>query len=1066
MEHPGEVDHRADIYALGVVFYQMLTGELPGKRIEPPSTKVQIDVRLDEVVLRALEKKPELRYQQVSVLKTQVETIATDMGSAAASAAPVDVSSTGTAGKAFDEMSNAAREMCALLETRFSRTAIVGAAWMPFFFAALAFVVFEPHHAFPYGFNFFASLLCFLCLSGVFATTIFGWIAVSQIRRSAGKLHGLWLAVFDGLLFPLLALDALIAVLFRVLGAAIVLDFGLPHNARLNTLLVLMVLSIVALDWWIIRRVWRAVKPSTPPDALRPPDVESWLALMDEGNYAKSWETAAPYFQRVMAKEEWVARGEKIRRPLGNVLSRKFKSSKFTAAGTQIEVKFDAAFDGLLAATETVTFAKQASGEWQPIGYLIRPARPTAWRGLIEDTGMRLLLLVAVHLVFFEVILRASASGHWRESTEESYLLALGAASLAGLVWAFWPGYRRTRSMIYLILGPVVSAVLLLAVDNFYSWQVRPALGISREVDGAAQYPAAPREPRQHPDYGAETQPVNASGSSDFGPVVETVLPAVNGRTAELLDLDTGWRVTSTTFGENDRETHAWIRDHYLDVLGVVEKGQIAVLCCDMAVLPVATNLWADVEATDIATNRALAQMEPNKITAISPTLDKTDTHFFRTREGGLGILQITGFTDNPRGVKIRYKLVQNGMAGTSAGQKPGPAGNANFAVVANPSPPLSYQWRLQETNSPAASNNPSYGPVIEKVTVQTNEAFVVGETKDGGELVLTIGNEGLSWNSELKTHRRFSAVIKPDRDELRFDVSNGSGPSLSTVENHIALAPNGRLPRGQMIFRAGTYSPASEGVVIADFQPEAGEPLPVFVSVRKANAVPSQTLSFGPVMERFIFTSPRPPYDEYSYLDLDTGRLLSLGQAQPPVDPFSAEQFYDWRRKSGADVAAQVVHDPVTVPAQFRSDFRGLVGVNTVILPVDKSAWDSMSPQAVAAAVAPVKPDTTRWTMATTLTNGLPATHLFKTSEGGIGILQILDFTDNPRGVKIRYKLVQNGTTGTSADGSTGRADSVNFAVAASGTAPLSYQWYFTPTNNAISPGTEAEPPQLRFLA
>src|ERR1035441_4674418 len=76
IEAPGEVDHRADIYALGVVFYQMLTGELPGKTLEPPSKKVQIDVRLDEVVLRALEKKPELRYQQASIFKTQVETIA------------------------------------------------------------------------------------------------------------------------------------------------------------------------------------------------------------------------------------------------------------------------------------------------------------------------------------------------------------------------------------------------------------------------------------------------------------------------------------------------------------------------------------------------------------------------------------------------------------------------------------------------------------------------------------------------------------------------------------------------------------------------------------------------------------------------------------------------------------------------------------------------------------------------------------------------------------------------------------------------------------------------------
>ena len=81
--HPAEVDRRADIYALGVVFYQMLAGEVRGEPLEPPSRKVHLDVRLERGGVGALARRPKLRYQQASVLKTQVETIAAGMAGAA-----------------------------------------------------------------------------------------------------------------------------------------------------------------------------------------------------------------------------------------------------------------------------------------------------------------------------------------------------------------------------------------------------------------------------------------------------------------------------------------------------------------------------------------------------------------------------------------------------------------------------------------------------------------------------------------------------------------------------------------------------------------------------------------------------------------------------------------------------------------------------------------------------------------------------------------------------------------------------------------------------------------------
>ncbi|MBU6410982.1 MAG: serine/threonine protein kinase, partial [Verrucomicrobia bacterium] len=257
-EKPREVDHRADIYSLGVVFYEMLTGELPGKKIEPPSHKVQIDVRLDEVVLRALEKKPELRYQQASEVKTQVETIAagaTKLGE---------------------------RSQKSEFGPRLSGTAIVGACLAPFFFISMFFWDFGGMGGLLALRGVLISSLGFIAIIG---TTFLGWISVGQIRRSEGRLDGMWLAMFDGLMLPLLIVDVLI--LFALLFANKLLNFyvlsawypALKDSMVLNVphflvWLLITTAAVVGCDYAIIHRIWRAV--NAPPKELRASGSARW----------------------------------------------------------------------------------------------------------------------------------------------------------------------------------------------------------------------------------------------------------------------------------------------------------------------------------------------------------------------------------------------------------------------------------------------------------------------------------------------------------------------------------------------------------------------------------------------------------------------------------------------------------------------------------------------------------------------------------------------------------------------------------------------------------------------
>jgi hypothetical protein len=106
--------------------------------------------------------------------------------------------------------------------------------------------------------------------------------------------------------------------------------------------------------------------------------AQAWLTLVDEGNYGESWETAAPYFQNAIPKEQWEQMLIAVRTPLGSLVSREPLNSAYTQSlpgapdGEYVVIQFKASFINKKSAVETVTPMLGSDGSWRVSGYYIK----------------------------------------------------------------------------------------------------------------------------------------------------------------------------------------------------------------------------------------------------------------------------------------------------------------------------------------------------------------------------------------------------------------------------------------------------------------------------------------------------------------------------------------------------------------------------------------------------------------------------------------------------------------------------------------------------------------------
>jgi hypothetical protein len=106
--------------------------------------------------------------------------------------------------------------------------------------------------------------------------------------------------------------------------------------------------------------------------------AQSWLALVDAGEYAKSWSAAAALFQKQVTADQWEETVRGVRGQLGKLVSRKAAKAEYSRTlpgapdGEYVVQQYSSAFEHKKEGSETVVLVREKDGSWKVVGYFIR----------------------------------------------------------------------------------------------------------------------------------------------------------------------------------------------------------------------------------------------------------------------------------------------------------------------------------------------------------------------------------------------------------------------------------------------------------------------------------------------------------------------------------------------------------------------------------------------------------------------------------------------------------------------------------------------------------------------